>query len=64
MFRTDRLDSAPTDTDWAAYLVTVSARPAGLAFVRSPTGPKRALNSVFIVRGAHRKEIASMPSNK
>ncbi|QIY66388.1 GNAT family N-acetyltransferase [Streptomyces sp. RPA4-2] len=56
-FRTDRLDSALTDTDWAAYLVTVDTRPAGLAFVRALTGPKRVLNSFFIVRGARRKGI-------
>ncbi|MER7679100.1 GNAT family N-acetyltransferase [Streptomyces sp. NPDC096934] len=56
-FRTDRLDSALTDPDWAAYLVTVDARPAGLAFVRALSGPKRVLNSFFIVRGARKKGI-------
>ncbi|WP_406292829.1 GNAT family N-acetyltransferase [Embleya sp. NBC_00888] len=56
-FYTDRPDLALTDTDWAAYLVTIGTRPAGLAFVRGLTGPKRVLNSFFVVRGARRAGI-------
>ncbi|UGQ12046.1 GNAT family N-acetyltransferase [Yinghuangia sp. ASG 101] len=56
-FHTDRLDVALTDSDWAAYLVSVGVRPAGLAFVRGLGGPKRVLNSFFVVRGARRAGI-------
>ncbi|MFD7619063.1 GNAT family N-acetyltransferase [Streptomyces sp. NPDC059802] len=56
-FYADRPDVVLTDTDWAAYLMTIDARPAGLAFVRGLTGPKRVLNSFFVVRGARRAGI-------
>ncbi|MGW3208311.1 GNAT family N-acetyltransferase [Streptomyces sp. NPDC001135] len=56
-FYADRLNVALTDTDWAAYLVTIDTRPAGLAFVRGLTGPKLVLNSFFVVRGARRAGI-------
>lgn len=56
-FRSDRLDAAFTDPDWAPYLVTTGDRPAGLAFVRGLTGPVRVLNSFFVARGARRKGI-------
>ncbi|WP_432124381.1 GNAT family N-acetyltransferase [Streptomyces sp. C10-9-1] len=56
-FSADRPDIVLTDTDWAAYLVTIDARPAGLAFVRGLAGPKRVLNSFFVVRGARRAGI-------
>ena len=54
-FRSERLESALTDPDWAAYLFLNEAqRPLGFAFVRSLTGPTRVLNSFFVVRGARR----------
>jgi predicted acetyltransferase len=56
-FRSDRLRTAFTDADWAAYLLTSDDRPVGLAFVRGLTGPTRVLNSFFVVRGARRKRI-------
>ncbi|MFJ5726413.1 GNAT family N-acetyltransferase [Streptomyces sp. NPDC093149] len=56
-FYADRPNNALTGADWAAYLVTIDTRPAGLAFVRGLAGPKRVLNSFFVVRGARRAGI-------
>ncbi|MFI9650731.1 GNAT family N-acetyltransferase [Streptomyces sp. NPDC052040] len=56
-FRSDRLESAFTDADWAPYLLASDNRPVGLAFVRALTGPARVLNSFFVVRGARRRGI-------
>ncbi|MEU1020659.1 GNAT family N-acetyltransferase [Streptomyces sp. NPDC005904] len=56
-FHAERPHVVLTDPDWAAYLLTLDARPAGLAFVRGLTGPKRVLNSFFVVRGARRAGI-------
>ncbi|OKJ51644.1 GNAT family N-acetyltransferase [Streptomyces sp. CB02115] len=56
-FRSDRLRAAFTDADWALYLLTSDKHPAGLALVRSLTGPTRVLNSFFVVRGARRRGI-------
>lgn len=56
-FRSDRLRTAFTDTDWAPYLLTSGRHPVGLAFVRGLTGPTRVLNSFFVVRGARRAGI-------
>ena len=57
-FRSERLESALTDPDWAAYLFLSSAggeqRPVGFAFVRGLAGPTRVLNSFFVVRGVRR----------
>ncbi|MEW2546836.1 GNAT family N-acetyltransferase [Streptomyces sp. NPDC047002] len=51
-FRSERLDAAFTRADWAPYLVTAGASPAGFAFVRGLDAPARVLNSFFVVRGA------------
>lgn len=56
-FPGDRLWRALSDADWAAYLLTVEDRPAGLAFVRNLTGPVRILNSFFVVRGVRRSGV-------
>jgi predicted acetyltransferase len=56
-FRSERLDSAFTDPDWAPYLLRSGERPVGFAFVRGLTGPTRVLNSFFVVRGARRARI-------
>ncbi|WP_392667100.1 GNAT family N-acetyltransferase [Streptomyces sp. LN785] len=56
-FRSDRLQAALTQADWAPYLLTSGASPVGLAFVRSLAAPTRVLNSFFVVRGARRTGI-------
>jgi predicted acetyltransferase len=56
-FRSERLEAALTDADWAPYLLMSADRPAGLAVVRGLTGGKRVLNSFFVVRGARRAGI-------
>jgi predicted acetyltransferase len=56
-FRSDRLEAAFTDADWAPYLLSSGDRPVGLAFVRNLTGPIRVLNSFFVVRGSRRTGI-------
>ena len=56
-FYADRPRAALADADWAAYLLTIDARPAGLALVRGLTGPKRVLNTFFVVRGARRTGV-------
>ncbi|MFJ6572094.1 GNAT family N-acetyltransferase [Streptomyces sp. NPDC091292] len=56
-FRSDRLQMAFSDPDWAPYFLTSGSSPAGLAFVRGLTGPTRVLNSFFVVRGARRTGV-------
>ncbi|WUH88992.1 GNAT family N-acetyltransferase [Streptomyces sp. NBC_00433] len=56
-FRSDRLDAAFTQADWAPYLLTSGDSPVGLAFVRALAGPTRVLNSFFVVRGIRRTGI-------
>ncbi|MFF9912689.1 GNAT family N-acetyltransferase [Streptomyces sp. NPDC013457] len=56
-FRSERLDSAFADADWAAYLVTSGEHPVGLAFVRGLSAPTRVLNSFFVVRAARRAGV-------
>jgi predicted acetyltransferase len=56
-FRSDRLEAAFADADWAPYLVTSRERPVGFALARGLTGPTRVLNSFFVVRGARRTGI-------
>ncbi|MGW5658695.1 GNAT family N-acetyltransferase [Streptomyces sp. NPDC003758] len=56
-FRSDRLQAAFAQADWAPYLLTSGASPVGLAFVRSLTAPTRVLSSFFVVRGARRTGI-------
>lgn len=53
-FRSERLQAALSDGDWAAYLFASGERPVGFAFVRGLGGSKRVLNSFFVVRGARR----------
>jgi predicted acetyltransferase len=56
-FRSERLQAAFTDPDWAAYLLLSGDRPAGLAIVRGLSGSKRVLSGFFVVRGARRSGI-------
>ncbi|EFL26460.1 conserved hypothetical protein [Streptomyces himastatinicus ATCC 53653] len=56
-FHAERPRTALADAVWAAYVVTVDTRPAGLALVRGLTGPKRVLNTFFVVRGARRAGV-------
>jgi predicted acetyltransferase len=56
-YRSERLDTALEDADWAPYLISSGGHPIGLAFVRSLSGPTRVLNSFFLVRGARRGGI-------
>ncbi|WP_242910840.1 GNAT family N-acetyltransferase [Actinomadura terrae] len=56
-FRSERLQAALDDADWAAYLLTSGDRPVGFAVVRGLTGPGRVLNSFFVVRGARRSGL-------
>ncbi|MEV6121879.1 GNAT family N-acetyltransferase [Streptomyces sp. NPDC052077] len=56
-FAADRLERAFTDPGWAAHLVILDSRPAGFAVVRGLDGPKRVLNSFFVVRGARRSGV-------
>ncbi|MDL4770786.1 GNAT family N-acetyltransferase [Actinomadura xylanilytica] len=56
-FRSERLQAALHDTDWAAYLLTSAERPVGFALVRGLTGGRRVLSSFFVVRGARRTGI-------
>ncbi|CAM5238048.1 hypothetical protein GCM10010329_45920 [Streptomyces spiroverticillatus] len=58
-FRSERLQAALSDGDWAPYLLLSGEHPVGLAFVRGLTGPTRVLNSFFVVRGARRSGIGS-----
>jgi predicted acetyltransferase len=57
-FRSERLEAAFSGSeDWAAYLISLGARPVGFAFVRALTQPTRVLNSFFVVRGVRRSGI-------
>jgi predicted acetyltransferase len=51
-FRSEWVDSALTQENWAAYLALVEDHPVGFAFVRALDEPARVMNSFFIVRGA------------
>lgn len=53
-FRSDRLQTACNDADWAAYLLTSGSHPVGLALVRGLSSHRRVLNSFFVVRAARR----------
>ncbi|WP_285587935.1 GNAT family N-acetyltransferase [Herbidospora sp. NBRC 101105] len=56
-FRSERLDAAFTDPDWAPYLIERDHAPLGFAFVRALNAPTRVLNSFFVVRAARRSGI-------
>jgi predicted acetyltransferase len=56
-FRSERLQAAFSDPDWAAYILVKNDRPVGLALVRGLTCRTRVLNSFFVVRGARRTGI-------
>ncbi|MFI5666284.1 GNAT family N-acetyltransferase [Streptomyces sp. NPDC051704] len=56
-FRSEWLQAAFDDTDWAPYLLTSGEHPVGLALVRGLGGYTRVLNSFFVVRGARRSGI-------
>ncbi|MFI2616999.1 GNAT family N-acetyltransferase [Streptomyces sp. NPDC018584] len=56
-FRSDRLQAAFAQADWAPYLLSSGPSPVGLALVRDLTAPTRVLNSFFVVRGARRTGI-------
>jgi predicted acetyltransferase len=53
-FRSERLQAAFNDADWAAYLLTSGSHPVGLALVRGLSSHRRVLNSFFVVRAARR----------
>jgi aryl-alcohol dehydrogenase-like predicted oxidoreductase/predicted acetyltransferase len=56
-FRSDRLQAAFADADWAPYLVTSGEQPVGFAFIRGLNGPTRVLSSFFVAHGARRTGI-------
>lgn len=56
-FRSERLHAALNDPNWAAYLLTISARPVGFATVRGLNDEKRVLSAFFVVRGGRRTGI-------
>lgn len=57
-FRAERLIKAFEDQDWACYVFAgPDDRPVGFAFVRGLTGPRRVLNSFFVVRSMRRTGI-------
>ena len=57
-FRKERLEAAFADgVDWAPYLFSRGEHPVGFAFVRAIGGPRRVLNSFFVVRGARRAGV-------
>jgi predicted acetyltransferase len=56
-FRSERLQAAFDDTDWAAYLLTSYGRPLGFAIIRGLNGQRRVLNSYFVVGGARRTGV-------
>jgi predicted acetyltransferase len=56
-FRSERLQAAIGNTDWASYLLARGERPVGFAFVRGLESQRRVLNSFFVVRGARRAGI-------
>lgn len=53
-FRSERLQAAFNDADWAAYLLASGGHPVGLALVRGLSSHRRVLNSFFVVRAARR----------
>lgn len=60
-FYADRPRAALADADWAAYLLTIDARPAGLALVRGLTGPKRVPNTFFEAWTEERRPVPHRP---
>jgi predicted acetyltransferase len=58
-FRSERLQAAFTDRDWAAYVLMRDDRPVGLAVVRGLAGQVRVLSSFFVVRAVRRTGIGS-----
>jgi predicted acetyltransferase len=56
-FRSERLQAAFSDPDWAAYILVKNDSPVGLALVRGLTSRTRVLSSFFVVRGARRTGI-------
>ncbi|OEJ35177.1 GNAT family N-acetyltransferase [Streptomyces subrutilus] len=56
-FRSEWLQAAFTDPDWAPYLLLSGEHPVGLALVRGLGGHTRVLNGFFVVRGARRSGI-------
>ncbi|GLW51290.1 hypothetical protein Stsp02_69510 [Streptomyces sp. NBRC 14336] len=56
-YRSDRLQAAFSQDDWAPYLLTSGMSPVGLVCVRGLTGPVRVLSSFFVVRAARRSGI-------
>jgi predicted acetyltransferase len=56
-FRSERLQAAFADPDWAAYLLMRADRPLGFAVVRGLASKVRVLSGFFVVRGARRSGI-------
>ncbi|HEY0260232.1 MAG TPA: GNAT family N-acetyltransferase [Lacisediminihabitans sp.] len=56
-FRSERLEAALGRTGWAAYVLRIDGRPAGLAILRGLDEPRHILSSFFVVRGARRTGV-------
>ena len=56
-FRSERLQAAFGDPDWAPYLLARGDSPVGLALVRGLRAQARVLSAFFVVRGARRSGI-------
>jgi predicted acetyltransferase len=56
-FRSERLQAAFADPDWAPYLMARGESPVGLALVRGLRTQTRVLSAFFVVRGARRSGV-------
>ncbi len=56
-YRSERLEAALTDPNWAGYVIRVAEAPVGLAIVRSLDRGPFVLNSFFVVRPARRSGV-------
>jgi predicted acetyltransferase len=57
-FRTERLDAAFDDRNWACYVFTTPQdSPAGFAIVRGTVGQVRVISSFFVVRAMRRSGV-------
>jgi predicted acetyltransferase len=63
-FRSERLQAAFNDANWASYLLMSGERPAGLALVRGLASQTRVLSGFFVVRGARRAGIGLRAAQK
>jgi predicted acetyltransferase len=58
-YRSERLEAALSDPDWAAYLAHLGDAPVGLALVRNLGGEPYVLNSFFVVAAARRAGVGT-----